>query len=101
MLYKTISEEEYNKLLTFQKECPSLTFQNNGYEYIDNDKLNKKDILVIKEISLILKKAIPEFVKFNNFKISKTGEITLRFQYNWDKSFTGVGYLELQELKML
>ena len=100
MKYKTITEEEYNILLRIQKENPILTFQNNGYEYIDKSKFTEEDKKAFDEVSIILKNSIEDFSVFNNFKICGD-KIMLRFQYNYDRNvnFIGVGYLELNELK--
>lgn len=90
----------YNKLISIQKEYPELTFQNAGYEYLSKEILEKYKEQ-IEEISEILKATIPGFVKFNNFKIYKTGDIMIRVQYYYDKIFVGVGYFNVEEFKEL
>ena len=90
--------DNYNKLISMQKECPELTFQNDGYEYLSKEIIDKHKEQ-IEEISNILKTIIKEFVKFNNFKIDKTGGILIRCQYYWDERFIGVGYFNIEEFK--
>lgn len=90
--------DNYNRLILIQKEYPELTFQNEGYEYLSKEVINKHKEQ-IEEISNILKTTISGFVKFNNFKIDKTGDILIRVQYHWDKMFVGVGYFNIEEFK--
>lgn len=107
MTITIITQEEYDKLLSIQKEFPALTFQNNGYEYLNMSKLTEIELEKFKEAESILKKSIKGFSKFNHFKLSKDGVPYLRFQYNWNADydgtghvpyFTGVGYLLVEEL---
>lgn len=77
------------------KEHPALTFDNNGYEYIDGSKLSQEDIAAIAELEDILKDKISGFVKFFNFKPNHRGELEVRVNYCWDSSFIGVGYFAL------
>ena len=88
----------YERLILIQKEYPELTFQNDGFEYLDTEIINKHKEQ-IEEISKILKYIIPGFVKFNNFFIKKNGDITIRCQYHYDKLFVGVGYFNIEEFK--
>lgn len=90
--------ENFNKLVAFQKDYPELTFQNNGYEYLDLE-IREKHKKQINEISEILKKHIDGFVKFNNFFIDKNDVLKIRCQYRWDISFTGVGYFPINYFK--
>lgn len=105
MTITLITEDTYNTLVNLQKKHPVLTFQNVGYEYINKSKLNPEDLEVIASISVILSEAVKGFRKFFNFRLSKEGEIEIRFDYNWSADaedhslpFTGVGYLYLDEL---
>lgn len=102
MKINLIDEEIYNKILSVQKNHPKLTFNNNGYEYI---QVQEEDKEAFKKVEDILMKHIVGFKKFNNFQLTKDNEVRLRFQYDWtadDMSrgipFTGVGYLLLEEL---
>ena len=105
MTYNLISEEDYKTLIRIQSERPLLTFQNNGYEYIDKKKFDQKDQFDFDTVTDILRKSITGFSKFNNFLYSKKGELQIRFQYHYDADlktqstpFTGVGYLLVKEL---
>lgn len=106
MTITLISQEEYDKLISIQKEYPALTFQNEGYQYLNKSKLTEIELEKFKEAESILNKAILGFSEFNHFKYSKkNGELQVRFQYEWTAdeensriSFTGVGYLEVKEL---
>lgn len=99
MTITLLPETEYNRLLTIQKMCPKLTFQNNGYEYINRRELNESEKEADKEVHDILKQHIDGFVRFDNFKYNKKNELVVRFQYKYSPSFTGVGYITLRELK--
>lgn len=98
MTIQLLTTEDYNTLKNIVKNNPNLTFQNNGYEYIDKRKLTAEDIEALETITEILKRTVTGFQKFFNFKFNKAGEILLRFDYLWDESFTGVGYIKLSEL---
>ncbi len=100
-----ITEEVYNELLSIQKDRPKLTFQNVGYEYVDKSKFEEEDIKAFNRVTDILKKSILGFSEFNNFRFCVKGNLRVRFQYNYNADeegklpFTGVGYLNLIELK--
>lgn len=112
MTIRLITQEEHETLLNIQKNNPILTFDNNGYEYIDKSKFTNSDKDAFDTVTSILKEAIVGFHEFNNFKISKkTKEIRIRFQYDWSLNlnangykerigipYTGVGYLFVGEL---
>ena len=110
MTIELISNEQYKILSTIQKEYPILTFQNEGYQYVNKDKFRHEDHKAFNTVSNILREHIVGFTEFNNFQISnKTDGVKLRFQYEWVNpkeedphsslgSFVGVGYLFLDEL---
>lgn len=107
MTITLITQEEYDKLLSIQKEFPALTFQNNGYEYLNMSKLTEIELEKFKEAENILRKSIKGFSKFNHFNLSKDGIPRIRFQYDWNADeepprtnpyFAGVGYLLVEEL---
>jgi hypothetical protein len=102
MTIELIDQKTYDRIMSIQKDHPILTFQNDGYEYINRDKFTEKDSKAYEEISTILKDHVRDFVKFFNFYIGrKSGNILLRFDYVWDPEhthFVGVGYLHVDEL---
>jgi hypothetical protein len=112
MTITPITQKEYDTLLSIQKEFPALTFQNEGYEYLKKHNLTEIELEKFKEAEAILKKCILGFCEFNHFRISKLRNtkqevLVARFQYNWTADddysknplpFTGVGYLEVEEL---
>ena len=105
MTIELITQKEYDFLVEAQQEYPNLTFNNEGYQYLDKSKWTANDKLVFEEIEKILRKSIIGFKEFNNFKLRKGGDVAVRFQYDWtadDRSqgipFTGAGYLSLKEL---
>ena len=105
MTITLITPEEHAWLLFVQKEFPALTFENNGYQYIDKSKFTEEEKQKFNEVEAFLKKSIKGFHEFNNFKIRKNGQVVVRFQYSWTAdeenprtSFTGVGYIEVDEL---
>lgn len=96
-----IDADTYNVLLTIQKSYPNLTYQNKGYDYPDKSKWTDEDNEAFKIVTDILSKAIKDFVEFNHFIFRKRDNknvIALRFQYQYDSSFTGVGYIALTDL---
>jgi len=97
MTIQLLTQPEYEELLDIQQKCPKLTFENKGYEYINRTLFSEEDRAHDKRVADILKEHIKDFVRFDNFKVS-TGEIVIRFQYHYDVSFTGVGYIKLREL---
>ena len=104
MKIELITREDYEILFNIQKTHPILTFQNEGYQYIDKSKFTEDDKKSFDIITEILSKHIIGFSQFFNFKLTKkTKEILLRFDYNYGEednnmSFTGVGYIFLDEL---
>lgn len=105
MTITLITEDTYNTLVNLQKGHPALTFQNEGYEYVDKSKLSPEDLEAITTISNILREHVKGFKKFFNFKLDKNGEVMIRFDYDWSSDsegktlpFIGVGYLHLDEL---
>lgn len=96
--------ENFNKLVEFQKKYPELTFQNKGYQYLKKE-IQEKYKEQIDEISKILKETIPGFSKFNNFKMNKDGSFSIRCQYEYDYGnpnsihFIGVGYFNINDFK--
>ena len=112
MIITLIEQYEYDFLLDIQKRFPALTFQNEGYQYIDKSKLSEDDLKALKHVESVLRKSIKGFSKFYNFCNSKDGQLSIRFdyEYSWcmDKEtghmyqqgirFKGVGYLKLIQL---
>lgn len=102
MKIELINQTQYDRILEIQKQHPKLTFNNKGYEYINKSELSEEDNLAFQEVTDILKDHIIGFSEFNNFQyVNDT--IRLRFQYDYgaddnSTSFTGVGYIELDEL---
>ena len=78
-------------------EHPALTFQNNGYQYIDKSTLSEKDINAIKEIEEIIRGEGFKGVTFYNFIVRNDGTVDVRFDANYDPSFIGVHYIPLVE----
>ena len=93
-----ISQETYEELLQIQKQYPVFTHNFQGYGGLDRSKFSEEEKAADARINEILKTHIKDFRKFQNFCTSKSGELCLRFQYDWSVSFTGVGYLKLTEL---
>lgn len=97
MTIELLTPERYNTLKGYYTNHPKLTFENKGYEYIDKSALSESDLKAIKEIEEILKDQIEGFVEFFNFR-DRGGKIQIRFDYHYDISFVGVGYIFLDEL---
>ena len=94
--------KKVKRLFEIQKLAPSLTFQNNGYEY---PNVTEKDQPYLDEVNEMLGGIIGGFSKFNNFKRRKNGEVVIRYQYNYNHDyetelsvFIGVGYTPLKDL---
>lgn len=99
MTIELITEDLHNELLQIQKNFPKLTFQNNGYEYINKSTFTDDDMNAFNRVTEILNDHIKGFSRFDNFRLTeKTKEVQIRIQYYWDISFRGVGYLLLDEL---
>lgn len=103
MKINLITQEEHATLVETFNKFPNLTLQNIGYETLRKDKLSDEENDKIKEVETLLRKTIFGFSTFTNFKRSKTQEVKLRFQYNYNYDnncvpFIGVGYILLDEL---
>lgn len=87
-------DKDVQRLYEIQKLAPSLTFQNNGYEY---STPSDEDVQYHIEVEEILRRHIGGFDKFNNFKIINDGSIMVRYQLNYNfgtdgLTFIGVAY---------
>ena len=90
-------QEDKNIILNIIKECPEITFDNIGYQYLSLEVKEKyKNQITI--IENILKKYIDRFSKFDNFKPRKDGTVVIRCQYGWDEKFIGVGYFNVDDI---
>lgn len=98
MTIELLTQNEYDTLLSIQQNYPKLTFQNNGFEYIDRREFSDAEKTADTKVTEILRNHIKDFVRFDNFTLNKKGEIRARFQYHYDINFTGVGYITLREL---
>lgn len=88
----------YDRLLKLQEDYPLLTYQNRGYDKLDQE-IRDAHKVQFEEIHQICKKTIGGFSEFNNFKVRKDGTIVVRLQYNYNYEggvpFIGVGYFPL------
>lgn len=104
MTIELISKETYNRLVQIQKDFPNLTYQNKAYDTLNKSKLTEEELNAFNEVSEVLSKCVTGFSKFNHFKISTKNQVVVRLQYNWGAdeprsiSFTGVGYVLLEDL---
>lgn len=113
MLLTTLEQTEYDILVAIQKDFPVLTFQHEPYQEWIPRHFTEEDKKALADIKSIMKKSIKGFTKFTNFYFNKKGELMVRFYYDWSWCwdtaenkipvqkgipFTGVGYLEFQEL---
>lgn len=99
-----IPQKDYNTLSDIQTKFPALTLQNKGYEEINRESLTDTEKEKIEDVENILIDSIKGFDRFQNFRVKPTtGEISIRFQYNYGYDgegiyYIGVGYLTLNEL---
>ena len=99
MTINLIDIDTYNLLKSLQESYPNLTYQNTRFDYPDKSKWTDEDKKQFKTVTDILRNTIEGFVEFNHFVIhKKKSYIGIRFQYPYDSSFTGVGYIKLDEL---
>jgi hypothetical protein len=105
MTIQLITQEQHATILNIYKNFPALTLQNTGYEKINKSLLSIKELEAVKEVEDLLEKHITGFNHFKNFKLRETGEICIRFNYDWNAdevnakhSFSGVGYILIDEL---
>jgi hypothetical protein len=106
MTIKKLTQQEYDELLVIQQTHEKLTFHNDGYQYLKMDELNEEETKAFHRAANIVSTHIIGFIEFNHFrrtKNEKEGDLGIRFQYNYgaeddSMSFTGVGYILLDEL---
>lgn len=89
----TPSEKHYKRLVELKKQYPELTYDNKGYDTLPK-KIVESHSEQIAEITLILQSSLKGFSKFQNFKPKKDDTWTIRLQYAYSPSFTGVGYFD-------
>jgi hypothetical protein len=97
MTIETINQGQLDRLLEIQKNHPLLTFQNDGYTYPKKSEWSDEDNVAFKEAQDLASDHIKGFSELNHFRMSRKGELQIRFQYNYGydggHSFTGVGYI--------
>ena len=98
MTITLITQEEYDTLLSIQKEFPALTFQNNGYEYLNMSKLTEIELEKFKEAESILKKSIKGFSKFNQNNHRRN---YMKDSTYWARQYTNFIERELQQRKSI
>lgn len=98
MTIELLTPEQHATILSAYEKYPELFLQNKGYEYINRNDISEAAKCQLNNIESILKDTIKGFVSFSNFCHDKNGELSLRIQYHYDHSFTGVGYVLLSEL---
>lgn len=89
----------YKELKRIKEEYPELTFDNDGYEYLSKavKEAHKEQIDLLHKL---LKSEIEGFVRFDNFKPREEQQtFDVRVQYYYDKSFVGVGYVNIELFK--
>ena len=97
-LLRFITEEERLTLENLST-VPELIIEGTGHTYLYygvkyKEGLSSSTIAQLETINNILVDVIKGFSSFSNF----TPKGTLRFQYAWDSSFKGVGYISINQL---
>lgn len=103
MKIELITADQHATLQSIYESTPALFLQNKGFEGINKDALRECDKEKLNEVNTILKSSITGFRCFQNFRLTKSKDIQIRFQYNYGAEdnttpFTGVGYILLDEL---
>jgi len=112
MTINLITPEQHETLLNIYTNYPALSLQNTGYEGIDRSKFTDEEKAADAKVNEMLSKSILGFTRFQNFRLSKEGIVSLRIQYDYNadyvkkyeydpngiRPFTGVGYINLDEL---
>lgn len=102
-----MSEQKTNfhdRLIEIQKQYPALTFDNQGYQYMDTSNFSEEEKKALQEVHDILKQCVGGFTKFNNFKPRKDGTFDVRCQADWNYGedglpFIGVFYIRMDQFK--
>ena len=86
-------------LIEFKENFSELSLDNNGYERLSSDILDKYK-KEISDISSIIKLIDESFIEFNNFKPRNDGSFDLRYKSIWSYSpyFIGVRYLNINDI---
>ena len=86
----------YDKLTAIILSNPDLLFDNDGYENL-HSSIVERNKPAIKQVEEILSSCVKGFVRFQNFKPRKNGEISVRCQLYYDdqRTFIGVEYIPL------
>ena len=87
--------EELNKL---KEEFPDLVFNNDGYQEIPA-AIKEANADGIAKIEELLKIAVANFIRFQNFKPRKDGTFAIRCQTKWAPWFTGVSYFPMENFQ--
>lgn len=98
-LLRFITEEEHAKLKELSQREALQSDNNGNYFHADPQYVNSplKGDTDVKWINELLEQVIEGFRSFSNFMKSKPD--TIRLQYEWGPTFTGVGWVTIDELK--
>ena len=86
-------------LLLISQEYPELIFQNDGYEYLSPEVM-ERNAKGVQRVNDIMRIVDTFFVSFTNFKVTSGYKMTIRYQkyYNDEPSFIGVSYVLLEHI---
>jgi hypothetical protein len=95
----TTARETLSKVFN---EHPNLTFGSVDYEELDYNSLPEADKAAHKLVDSVLRGIVPGFQRFQNFNISKSGLVRLRYQVDYNHGtdnhcFVGVHYHPLKD----
>lgn len=85
-------ESNYKRLQEIKENFPQLTYVARGYDGLSRE-IKEAHKEQINEVTEILQSEFSEFRSFQNFTPKKDGNFSLRCQFAYDESFTGVHYL--------
>ena len=92
-LLRFITEEEYLKVKEISSRNDLITDNVESYFHAENMK-DDQDVVYMNNL---LKEVVEDFVSFSNFTQANPNNI--RIQYRWGETFTGVGWITIDELK--
>lgn len=88
----------FDELEALRLAYPALTLNNDGYEELPST-VKAANADAIQKVEAVLKQAVADFVRFQNFKPRKDGTFAVRCQTRWSPHFTGVSYFPMENFQ--
>ena len=92
-LLRNLTDEEFARIEKISTRADLISDNSRRY-FVAEDLKDDEDVIFMNNV---LRDVIVDFVSFSNF--TKANPRNIRIQYRWGPTFTGVGWVTIDELK--